>query len=61
MTAHVCHPSYHEYTDIKPANILLDVEGNAKLGDLNVSKCVDDGGAVQVRFFAFLSPSVVCA
>jgi serine/threonine protein kinase len=34
--------------DIKPANILLDEEGNAKLGDLNVSKWVDDGGEVQV-------------
>lgn len=30
------------HRDIKPANILLDEEGNAKLGDLNVSKCLDD-------------------
>src|SRR6056297_3535463 len=30
------------HRDIKPANILLDKEGNAKLGDLNVSKCLDD-------------------
>ena len=36
------------HRDIKPANILLDEDGNAKLGDLNVSKCLDDEtGEVQ--------------
>lgn len=36
------------HRDIKPANILLDEEGNAKLGDMNVSKSLDDEtGEVQ--------------
>ena len=41
MALHTLHAHNILHRDIKPANIFLTKQGNAKLGDLNVSKIIN--------------------